>query len=172
MSALVQVRGLELKSWCIGAGAVRNLVWDHLHGYEIPSHLPDIDVVYFDSRHISSERDKNLQLRLATAMPKHQWEVTNQAGVHLWYENCFGSPMLALTSLEEGVGSWPEYATCIGVRLDADNSPRIIAPHGLDDLFELRVRHNPVKVNLATYQKRLALKQFNKRWPLVQIAPD
>ncbi len=105
-------------------------------------------------------------------MPKHQWEVTNQAGVYLWYENCFGSPMPALASLEEGVGSWPEYATCVGVGLEADNSVYVIAPHGLDDLFELKVRHNPAKVNLVTYQKRLELKRFNERWPLVQITSD
>lgn len=34
MPALEAVRSLHLNSWCIGAGAVRNLVWDHLHGYE------------------------------------------------------------------------------------------------------------------------------------------
>jgi len=32
MQALAAARGLGLASWCIGAGAVRNRVWDHLHG--------------------------------------------------------------------------------------------------------------------------------------------
>lgn len=44
MSALTQVQSLQLPCWCIGAGAVRNLVWDHLHGYGKPSALPDLDV--------------------------------------------------------------------------------------------------------------------------------
>jgi uncharacterized protein len=39
MSALSAVREMGLESWCIGAGAIRNLVWDALHGYEIPTHL-------------------------------------------------------------------------------------------------------------------------------------
>ena len=36
MAALKAVRDLELPSWCIGAGAVRNLVWDALHDYSTP----------------------------------------------------------------------------------------------------------------------------------------
>lgn len=172
MCVFQEVRKLKLDSWCIGAGAIRNLVWDYLHGYVTPSHLPDIDVVYFDSHRISNERDQDLQFRLAAAMPNHRWEVTNQAGVHLWYEKYFGAPMSAVKSLEEGVASWPEYATCVGVRLEADNSLSVIAPHGLDDLFELKIKHNPSNVSVATYQKRLGLKRFNERWPLVQIAFD
>jgi hypothetical protein len=31
MAQLRAVRSLGLASWCIGAGAVRNLVWDALH---------------------------------------------------------------------------------------------------------------------------------------------
>lgn len=33
MTALRSVRALGLGSWCIGAGAIRNLVWDTLHGF-------------------------------------------------------------------------------------------------------------------------------------------
>jgi hypothetical protein len=42
MAALRAVRDLHLTSWCIGAGAVRNLVWDALHGYQTRSALADI----------------------------------------------------------------------------------------------------------------------------------
>ena len=57
MAALVAVRSLRLDSWCIGAGAVRSLVWDTLHGYETPSSLEDVDVVYFDSDAYGPEQD-------------------------------------------------------------------------------------------------------------------
>ena len=39
----------NLKDWLIGAGFVRNKVWDYLHGYKkegVETH--DIDLVYFD----------------------------------------------------------------------------------------------------------------------------
>ncbi|ANH67132.1 nucleotidyltransferase family protein [Mitsuaria sp. 7] len=47
MSALRAVRSLQLTSWCIGAGAIRNLVWDALSGYREPSALSDVDVAFF-----------------------------------------------------------------------------------------------------------------------------
>ena len=87
MSALTAVRELNLDSWCIGAGAIRNLVWDALHEYAQPSVLSDVDVAYFDASNLSSERDAELQLHLKDKLPHVPWEVTNQASVHLWFES-------------------------------------------------------------------------------------
>ena len=64
MEALMTVRRLNLTSWCIGAGILRNIVWDHLHGYDIPCQLNDIDVAYFDSQNISAEQDHEFQKKL------------------------------------------------------------------------------------------------------------
>lgn len=99
------------------------------------------------------------------------WEVTNQAGVHLWFEAYFGYAVAPLTSLEEAVASWPEYATSVGVRLEADDSLTVIAPHGLDDLFDLVVRRNPVRVSVETYRERVAQKRYAERWPKVTVVP-
>ncbi|WP_235505003.1 nucleotidyltransferase family protein [Variovorax sp. Root318D1] len=48
MAALRVVRSLGLQSWCIGAGAIRSLVWDTLHEFDRRSPVEDMDVVYFD----------------------------------------------------------------------------------------------------------------------------
>jgi hypothetical protein len=79
MAALREVRSLGLNSWCIGAGAVRSLVWDALHGYEQPSAMEDVDVVYFDDAAADAEQDADLERRLREAMPALRWEVTNRA---------------------------------------------------------------------------------------------
>jgi uncharacterized protein len=171
MRALRAVRQLELESWCIGAGAVRNLVWDHLHDYAEPSDLADIDVAYFDSSDLSQVRDAELQALLVAACPEFPWEVTNQAAVHLWFESYFGHTVSPLRSLEEAVGTWPEYATSVGVFLDSNDEIHVIAPHGLDDLFNCVVRRNPTRVSVETYQKRIATKRYSERWPKVQIVP-
>lgn len=171
MPALQAVRELGLDSWCIGAGAVRNLVWDALHGFAVPSALPDIDVAYFDESCLSAERDRELQARLSMMVPGLAWEVTNQAAVHLWYESYFGHPVPAFGSLAEAVGSWPEYATAVGVSLAADGSLRVIAPHGLEDLFAIVVRHNPTRCGVATYLRRLMQKRYAERWPKVTVVP-
>lgn len=168
MSALQVVRSLQLQSWCIGAGAVRNLVWDYLHGYKEPSTLADVDVVYFDPD-AAAGQDEKLQQRLQTTCPTIPWEVTNQALVHTWFERYFGYSVEPLHSLTEAVATWPEFATSVGVSLGVNDQIDIIAPHGLDDLFAMRVQRNPSRVSLETYQSRVAQKQYVKRWPRVTL---
>ena len=169
MQALAQVRALRLHRWCVGAGAVRNLVWDALHEAATPSALADIDVAHFDAGDLSSERDAALQLQLQSMAPETPWEVTNQAGVHLWFEEHFGHAVAPLQSLEEAVASWPEYATAVGLSLDDDDRLHVIAPYGLEDLFAMVVRRNPARVSVETYRRRIATKRYAQRWPRVTI---
>jgi hypothetical protein len=165
MQALAQVRSLRLHTWCVGAGAVRNLVWDALHESATASALADINVAHFDADDLSAE----LQLQLQSMAPATPWEVTNQAGVHLWFEEHFGHAVAPLRSLEEAVASWPEYATAVGLRLDDDDRLHVIAPYGLEDLFAMVVRRIPVRVSVETYRRRVASKRHAQRWPRVTI---
>lgn len=173
MDALQAVRGLGLADACIGAGAVRNLVWDALHGKTRPSALSDIDVAYFDAGFDRADhgaaRDAALQSRLQALRPDLPWEVTNQAAVHLWFEAHFGHAVAPLRSLEDAIASWPEYATAVGLRLEADDTITVLAPLGLDDLFGCIVRRNPARVSLETYRRRIVEKRYAERWPGVRI---
>lgn len=171
MDALATVHQLGLRQWCIGAGAVRNLVWDFLHGKLSPSNLSDVDVAYFDPSDVSAARDQALQDQLRMLRPSVPWEVTNQAGVHHWFEGHFGHAVEPLTSLHEAVASWPEFATAVGLSLDHDNALRVIAPHGLEDLFAITIRRNPTRVSIETYRERVAQKRYAERWPLVRVVP-
>jgi hypothetical protein len=169
MAALVAVRSLGLSSWCIGAGAVRSLVWDALHGFEKPTVIEDVDVVYFDGATGGPEQDAYLEGRLRSLLPALKWEVTNQATVHRWFADALEHVVPPLGSLEEGVATWPEFATCVGVNLDGNESIGVVAPYGLDDLFGLRVRHNPLRASVATYRQRVESKRLGERWPLLSI---
>ncbi|GJI95115.1 hypothetical protein RugamoR57_18330 [Duganella caerulea] len=168
MAALLAARSLGLESWCIGAGAVRTLVWDALHGHASTMPLADVDLVHF-APDAPPQRDAELEARLRQLMPALEWEVTNQAHVHTWFMREFGREVAPLLSLEDGVATWPEYATCIGVALDANDTISVIAPHGLEDLFELRVRHNPARADVHTFRHRVVSKRFAQRWPLLVI---
>lgn len=148
MEALAAVQALGLSSWCIGAGAVRNLVWDALHQHAAPSALSDIDVAYFDDTDLTPARDAALQSRLTS---RH--------------------PVEPLHSLEEAIGTWPKYATSVGLTLRPDGTIQVIAPHGLQDLFDIVVRRNPARVSVATYRQRTASKRHAERWPQVRIIP-
>ena len=167
MAALRAVRSLRLASWCIGAGAVRSLVWDTLHGFEEASPVEDVDVVYFDDSAEDDEQDTRLESRLRFLIPSVRWEVTNQATVHRWFADTMNQVVDPLESLEAGIATWPEFATCVGVNLRDDESVGVVAPHGLDDLFGLRVRRNPQRASAAVYRQRVESKRFGERWPLL-----
>jgi hypothetical protein len=168
MAALRAGRELGLAQWCIGAGALRTLVWDALHGLP-PSLLADVDLVYFCAADVSPERDAMLQRRLAGWLPALPWEVTNQAGVHLWFEHRFGHAVEPLRSLDDALASWPEPAIAVGVWLDDGDALHVIAPLGLDDLLGLRIRRNPARVSVETYRQRCESKRYTERWPRVVV---
>ena len=171
MKALRAASELGLPAWCVGAGAVRNLVWDHLQGHAVPSALADIDLAYFDDGEAEG-LERTHQARLEQACPSLPWEVTNQAHVHAWFEGVFGHPVAPLRDLTEAVASWPEFATSVGITVDEQGELQIIAPHGLDDLFAMRVRRNPTRVSVTTYNARVTQKQYVLRWPSVTVEEE
>ncbi|WP_257222604.1 MULTISPECIES: nucleotidyltransferase family protein [unclassified Acinetobacter] len=78
-------------------------------------------------------------------------------------------PIQALKSIEHALSLWPETATAIAVKLDDKQQIQLIAPLGLDDLFELNVRWNPRLVSQATFLQRVQQKQFLQRWPKLKL---
>ncbi|MGS1011923.1 nucleotidyltransferase family protein [Achromobacter anxifer] len=157
---------------CIGAGAVRSLVWNHLHGYPAGSHAPtDIDFIYHDPTDLSPEHEARVAARLRAAAPDAPWEVVNQARVHLWRRDSAGVAPLPVASLAAGIASWPETATCVAVRLTRDNQVNITAPHGLADLFGLVLRPSPAADRQA-YASRLAAKRHADIWPRLIVIPS
>lgn len=169
MRVLETVAKCKLPDWCVGAGALRNTVWDHLHGHTRLSYLADVDVAFFDPSDLSPERDRAIQRQLAERAPDVPWEVTNQASVHLWFEKYFGHPVEPLQSIQDAVATWPETATAVAVRLTSAGEIDVIAPLGLEDLFAMVVRRNPRRVSVEIYRRRIAEKQYLKRWPKVQV---
>lgn len=168
MGLLEAARSLNLDSWCIGAGVIRSLVWDHLHGFRGQSHVEDVDVVYYDDS-IDGPKETALAARLTESFPSVRWEVTNQALIHKWFLEAHSQVVPPLRSLADGIATWPEYATCVGVRLGADDAIEVIAPHGLEDLFGLKIRHNPSRASAAVFAERVASKRFTERWPMVSL---
>jgi hypothetical protein len=61
MNALYAVQALELSDGWIGAGFVRDAVWDHLHGYGQRPVSGDVDVVWFDAKSGSAADDRALE---------------------------------------------------------------------------------------------------------------
>jgi uncharacterized protein len=172
MGVLRAVREVSPPNWLVGAGALRSVVWDRLHGFETATPIRDVDVAYFDDGNLSPGRDDEITAELRARRPDVPWEVTNQAGVHLWYEAKFGYPIPRLRSVEEAVGMWPETATSVAVRLRQDDWLYVVAPCGVDDLLGLVLRHNTRQVRHEFFLQRLREKRIQETWPKVKIYQD
>lgn len=83
IQALESVRSLALPDCYIAAGFVRNLVWDHLYQKHNPTPLNDLDVVYFDPNELEEQTYLKYEAQLNALMPELNWQVRNQANMHL-----------------------------------------------------------------------------------------
>lgn len=173
MTALRAAREVAAPDWLVSAGAIRDAVWDALHD-RAPTAIPrDVDLSYFDAADLAPERDRVVEAALRRIAPELRWDAKNQAAVHLWYSARFGIVVPPFSSCAEAIATFPETASCVGVRLLADDDLLIVAPHGLDDLLNGICRHNATRVSKRFYIERQIEKQWFLRWPLVRyLDPD
>lgn len=152
-----------LKDWLIGAGFVRNKVWDYLHdktgkeGYQ-----SDIDLVYYDPDGNSEIKDSELgkQLKENTGI---EWEVVNQFYAHK-YNN-----IEPYSSTEDAISKWPETATGIGVTIK-NNELVLVTPHGINDLVNMIVRPSPYMPGaIQRVHERMKKKNWLDRWPKLKV---
>jgi hypothetical protein len=131
-----------------------------------------VDVVYHaptESPEGAAAHDERLRAR----SPHVDWEVTNQATIHLWHRREQGLEVPPHRHVSEGLATWPETATAVAVRINAGGDLDVLAPFGLADLFELRLRHNPTLVRVDVFWRRVRERRWRERWPeLTVVTPE
>ena len=159
MRVLRATAELALPDWWIGAGFVRNRVWDAISDLPV-SPERDVDVAYFDPEKPSPHEDARAESHAMAIMPGVPWEIRNQARMHLRNGD---EPY---TSTLDAMSRWPETATCIAVTLRGD-SVHLVSCHGIDDLVGMVVRPSPAFDNPAgrsKVQRRVETKRWLDRW--------
>ena len=159
-------QSLQLPDWWIGAGFVRNKVWDTLSGFteRTKNTEIDIDVVYFDPANIVEEQEKLYDQKLLKLMPNENWSVKNQARMHIPY----GEP--PFVSSGDAISKWPETATAIAVTITTNGELELFAPYGLEDITAMNIRMTPnMKLKQDVFFKRLQKKQWQSKWPKITI---
>lgn len=161
---LGHVRELGLPDCWIAAGFVRNAVWNILHDRQ-PGLSADIDVIWFDRRDPSEARDRLIECRLHLNAPHFDWSVKNQARMHI------GNGDEAYRSSEDAMRFWPETATAVGVRRTVNDLCEVIAPFGLDDLLELKLRPAGHFAHLkrSVFKARAAEKAWLTNFPKLRL---
>ena len=165
MSVLQTVEKLNVNDAWVCAGLIRNKVWDALHSISTP--INDIDVIYFDSTDTSTETEKQLENQLEMLMPNQPWSVKNQARMH------FKSGFDPYSSSYDGVAHFPETPTAIAVKLHK-GALQIMAPYGLEDLFEKVVKPTPYFQSefRSIYMERIREKKWDEIWSDLDILLD
>jgi hypothetical protein len=152
----------------VAAGAVRDTVWNALTGHPSSGPYGDVDVVYWAEAEPEGAAHA-LEARLRAHLPEIDWEVTNQATVYLWHRHAHGLHVEPHRNVAEGLATWPETATAVGIRLSVEDALEILAPLGLEDLFALHLRHNPVLTSRETFRQRVEGKRWLQRWPELEL---
>ena len=167
MDVLRAAQKLDLPDWWIGAGFLRNKVWDAIENKQSEP-TRDVDLVYFDEADTARETDYTLDEKMKHAHPFAEWEIRNQARMH--YVNGFAS----FTSAADGISHWVETATCVAVKLDADDL-RFLFCYGTDDLYELVARPTPYFKSaglIDRFHTRVEEKKWQARWPNLRFVVD
>ena len=148
----------------IGAGFVRNAVWDHLSGLDTEATpLADLDVVFHDPAIATAEQDAAIEAALSVAAPDLPWSVRNQARMH---ERNGHRPY---RDVADALAHWAETAAAIAARL-GPQGVEILAPFGVEDVLEMIIRPTPAfrtkpEIPLA----RLEAKGWRARWPGLRV---
>lgn len=171
MGVLTTARALVLPDWRVFSGAVYQTVWNHLTGRDLDHGIKDYDLGYFDGSDLSYEAE-DVWIKLAAKTFKPPFcdtvEVRNQARVHIWFPDHFNEPYEALTSTDEALTRFVAPTYAVGVRLEADDQISVAAPFGLDDLFAMTIRPNPLR-GLSPGFDRTVVSARN-RWPELTVA--
>lgn len=148
----------------LGGGLLRNLVWDFLHGFESPTPIDDVDVIYFDSLSSTKEHDRHLEELLRKRAPNLRWSVKNQGRMHM------ANNEEPYTSLEDAISKWPETATAFVAQFTGEGQLQICAPFGFTDLFRLIVVPTPhFEGRPERIKTRAEKKRWRAKWPRLRI---
>ena len=164
---LVIIRSLALSDSWLAAGSIRNLIWNLLSDKPLFDNDTDVDVIFFDQA-MSYEETQALAEQLKRNYPNYDWELKNQAHMHLHNPNT-----LPYLNSSDAIARFPETCTAIGAFLTDMDQLTIVAPYGLADIVSFIVRPTPYFTEtpdkLAIYRARLTKKNWQEKWPNLKI---
>lgn len=164
MQILYAAETLDLPDWWIGAGFLRNKIWNTI---ENKDSLPatDVDLVYFDRNDTTPENDWSYDEKMNQRFPFAKWEIRNQARMHVI------NNFKPYASTADGISNWVETATCTAVKLE-NGKLKFLFCHGIDDLVNLVARpiaRFQTTELINTFNNRVQNKDWRKKWPHLKI---
>jgi uncharacterized protein len=171
VSILDRAPSLGVPDWWLTAGAVFQTVWNVLDGRDPGAGIADYDVFYHDASDLSYDAEDAVIRRAARLFADLgvTVEIRNEARVHLWYADRFGTPAPPFRDCADAIDSFAAVCCCYGVTVDSDGRPRVYAPHGYDDLFAMVVRPNRRLAPRHVYETKT--QRWHETWPELTVLP-
>lgn len=160
---------LDLPDGWLVAGCLFQTVWNLRSGMPAEAGIKDYDLFYFDDADLSEAAERRTQHRIAGVLADLGIvvEATNQARVHLWYEQHFGHAYPQLRSACEAIDRFLVPATSVGLR-PAAHGLELYAPHGLQLLYDGVLTPNPLTDHRDLFRRKAA--SYRERWPWLRVA--
>ncbi len=169
-TVLDRAPALGLGEWWLTAGVLFQTVWNSLTGRAPGTGVRDADFFYFDDDTSWDAEDAVIragaELFGDLAVPV---EIRNEARVHLWYADRFGTPAPPFRDCRDAIDSFAAVCCCYGVTVDPGGTLRVYAPHGYDDLFSMTVRPIRRLAPRHVYEEKTA--RWARQWPELTVLP-
>jgi hypothetical protein len=169
-AVLARAPALGVGDWWLTAGVLFQTVWNAVTGRPQGAGIRDADFFYFDDDTSWEAEDTVIRtgagLFADLAVPV---EIRNEARVHLWYADRFGTPAPPFRDCADAIDSFAAVCCCYGVTADPDGGLRVYAPHGYGDLFGLTVRPNRRLAPQHVYEGKTA--RWQEQWPELTVLP-
>jgi hypothetical protein len=182
-AVLERLAPLDLPQWALTAGCVFQTFWNlavdappaavaESGGADPMAGIRDYDMFYFDASDLSYEAEDAVirRCQAACADLDIELEPRNEARVHLWYGDKFGIGIEPYRDVIHAISSFAAPCCAVGLRLDRDGRLTVLAPCGLDDLFTLTMRPNPIGIAPRhVYETKAA--RWSATWPQLNVLP-
>lgn len=152
---------IKFESLFLTGGTLRNLVWNILHGYNEHYGLEDCDIIFYNPLIKNRSYEKHIERILHEKCPHINWSVKNQARMHL------RNGHKPYKNISDALIAFPETCSAIGI----GENWNIIAPYGLIDLFNFRVKPTTfcIQNEYHIFINRFQSKRWIEKWPNLKI---
>jgi hypothetical protein len=156
--------------WWLTAGVLFQTVWNSLTGRPAGTGIRDADLFYFDAD--TSWEAEDAVIRAGAALFADlpvPVEIRNEARVHLWYADHFGTPAAPFRDCADAIDHFAAVCCCYGVTVEPGGGLGVYAPHGYDDLFAMVVRPNRRLAPRHVYEAKTG--RWRQQWPELTVLP-
>ncbi len=149
-------------AWLV-SGALFQTVWNGLTGRAPTYGIRDYDIFYFDPDTSWDAEDAVIR-RAKTVFGDIEIEVRNQARVHVWYQEKFGTPYPPLGKATDGIDRFLMPCAMVGLNAARD----LYAPKGIADIANMTVRPNHMP-NFHPERYAEKASRWREVWPEITI---